>query len=476
MLGTALLEAPGLPRPGDFGQELATPVGALVMRRAEFVSPEDTVADAARFMREAKISSALVSSEPLGILTSGDLRNRVLAEELAPTTLVSAVMTTPVRSLPVDAPLYTALLLMLDEGFEHVPITDSGKVIGVVTQKDMLRFQSRIPMLLLGRIRSIDAVEDLDGYAEHIATTAKALLADGVEAARIARVIASLNDALSGRLLRIAEDHLGPPPCEYTWLALGSEGRMEQVLLSDQDNALVYQDDTPAAAAYFHELAGIVVDGLTRAGFAPCPGGYMAVNWAHPLSRWQHIFRNWVGHPEPQALIEAAVFLDYRAAHGSLSVQPLREELLAARNAPPFLAALARTASSFAPPLGMLGRIRTEERFVDLKRGGLAAIVILARIYAMEAGVHARPTLERLAAAGAQGVISERGAAELADAFRFLMYLRLREQLGHFAAGREPENRICYDDLTWLERRRLRDAFRTVAEMQKATIVRLHAV
>ena len=198
----------------------------------------------------------------------------------------------------------------------------------------MLRFQSRSPMLLLGRIRSIDAVEDLDGYAEHIATTAKALLADGVEAARIARVIASLNDALSGRLLRIAEDHLGPPPCEYTWLALGSEGRMEQVLLSDQDNALVYQDDTPAAAAYFHELAGIVVDGLTRAGFAPCPGGYMAVNWAHPLSRWQHIFRNWVGHPEPQALIEAAVFLDYRAAHGSLSVQPLREELLAARNAP----------------------------------------------------------------------------------------------------------------------------------------------
>ena len=252
------------------------------MRRAGFVSPEDTVADAARFMREAKISSALVSSTPLGILTSGDLRNRVLAEELAPTTLVSAVMTTPVRSLPVDAPLYTALLLMLDEGFEHVPITDSGKVIGVVTQKDMLRFQSRSPMLLLGRIRSIDAVEDLDGYAEHIATTAKALLADGVEAARIARVIASLNDALSGRLLRIAEDHLGPPPCGYTWLALGSEGRMEQVLLSDQDNALVYQDDTPAAAAYFHELAGIVVDGLTRAGFAPCPGGYMAVKLGPP--------------------------------------------------------------------------------------------------------------------------------------------------------------------------------------------------
>jgi len=259
-------------------------------------------------------------------------------------------------------------------------------------------------------------------------------------------------------------------------LALGSEGRMEQVLLSDQDNALVHQDDTHEASAYFHELAGIVVDGLTRAGFAPCPGGYMAVNWAHPLSRWQHIFRNWVEHPEPQALIEAAVFLDFRAAHGSLSVQPLREELLAARNAPPFLAALARTASSFAPPLGMLGRIRTEERFVDLKRGGLAAVVILARIYAMEAGAHARPTLERLAAAGAQGVISERGAAELSDAFRFLMHLRLREQLGHFAAGREPENRICYDDLTWLEQRRLRDAFRTIADMQKATIVRLHAV
>jgi CBS domain-containing protein len=202
----------------------------------------------------------------------------------------------------------------------------------------------------------------------------------------------------------------------------------------------------------------------------------MAVNWAHPLTRWQQIVRSWVEHPDPQPLIEAAVFLDFRAAHGSLPVHPLREELLAARNAPRFLTALARTASSFAPPLGVLGRIRTDERFVDLKRGGLAAIVILARIYAMEAGIESRSTLDRLAAARAQGVISEHGAAGLSDAFRFLMHLRLREQLEQVAAGREPENRIRYDRLTWLEQRRLRDAFRTVAEMQKATTVRLHAV
>ncbi len=471
---TALLQPPGPHSwPGELGHELTTPVGTLMLRAAPYVSPDDTVADAARAMREAQTSSALVRGQPLGILTSGDLRSRVLAEGLPASTPVSTVMTRQVRALPEDAPLYAALLLMLDEGFEHVPITRGGEVIGVVTHLDMLRYQARSPMLLLGQIRSVDRLEALDGYSDQVAAAAGALLADGVQAIRVSRVISGLNDALSGRLIQLAQEQLGPPPCPYTWLALGSEGRMEQVLLSDQDNALVYQDDTPQTAEYFEALAGMVVDGLLHAGFPRCPGGYMAVNWCRPMSAFQRTFYQWIHRPEPKAMVEASVFLDFRAAHGSLSVTPLSDVLLAARRAPNFLSSLARSAGSFTPPLGIFGQVRTKERHVDLKIGGLAAVVIMARIFALEAGSSARPTLERLEDAAQAGVLSVDGAAGLADAFRLLVKLRLREQLRRVAAGQVPDNRVCFDDLTGVERRRLRDAFRTVSNMQKITTNRL---
>ncbi len=471
---TALLDPPGSrSRPGEFGQELATPVGELVLREALFVSAQDSVAEAARVMRQARTSSALVSGDPVGILTSGDLRNRVLAEQLPPDTPVADVMTLPVSSLPEDAPLYRALLLMLDHGFEHVPVTRDGQVIGVITHMDMLRHQAHSPMLLLSRIRSLDGLPALDSYADEIAETAQALLTDGLQPARIARVVATLNDALSGRLLQLAQDQLGPPPCPFAWLALGSEGRREQILPSDQDSALAFRDDTPEAAAYFGALATIVVDGLLQAGFAPCDGGYMAVNWCRPLAEMARTFRTWVEEPGPQAMVEASVFLDFRRVHGDLSVDPLQQILLDARHRPLFLAGLARSAGSFEPPLGLLGRVRTQDGLLDLKHSALVAIVIMGRIFALEAGSPARSTVARLEAAAAANVITARRAKELADIFSFLIRLRLREQLRQHEAGSTPDNRIRLDELTGLEQRRLRDGFKTVIQMQRTTTTRL---
>lgn len=461
--------------PHGTGNELSTPVGALVIRKALYVPQDATVSETARIMRLAKVSSALVAGDPYGIVTSGDLRNRVLAEELPPTTPVRSVMSHPVITLPENAPLYEALLLMLGEGFEHIPVTRRGRVAGVITHMDMLRHQARSPMLVLGRIRAIDRLEALDGYSAEIADTAEALFADGVEAIRIARVIASLNDALCGRLLRLAEEELGPPPCPYAWLVLGSEGRMEQVLLSDQDNALVYRDDDPEAEAYFARLAELVVGALLKAGFPACTGGYMATNWCRPMAQWLDTFHQWIDAPEPQALVEAAVFLDFRPVYGELSLEPMHRALLRAADAPQFLVQLSRAAATFDPPLGAFGRIRSDDRKVDLKRGGIAAIVLLGRLYALAAGSTARPTLERLEVASARGLLGEVGAQLLADAYHFLMALRLREQLRTLAAGGELDNRICLDDISWLEQRRLRDTFRSIADLLKTTTMRFHS-
>jgi CBS domain-containing protein len=456
------------------GEDLGTPVGALVTAAPLFLAPEATVADAARAMHEARASAVLVRGEPPGIVTDRDLRSRVLAEGLTSDTAVRAVMSLPLTTFPADNPLYGALLLMLQEGVHHLPLTRGGRIVGVATDMDLLRHQAKSPLLLLKRIESLEQPEALSGYSLEVAEMAEGLFTGGVEPTQIARFIASINDALTTRLRALAEAELGEPPCPYAWMALGSEGRMEQVVLSDQDNALAYVDDAPAAQAYFEGLAERVVGGLLQAGFPRCPGGFMATNWHRPLAAWKKLFRGWIEHPRPRDLLRGEVFLDFRRVDGGLALDSLDEVLLSGGRRGPFLPYLARAALEFRPPLGFLGRIRPDDGQVNLKRGGIAAIASLARVYALEARAPVRPTLERLEAAAEAGTLSRGGAEVLAESFRFLVRMRLREQLRALRAGAEPSNKLRLATLSALESRHLKEAFRAIQEVQEATRLRFH--
>lgn len=450
----------------------AEPVGSLLGVPPLVVQPSATVAEVARAMREANAGAALVGRDSPGIVTDSDLRSRVVADGRAPDTPVREVMTHPVKTLAAEAPIHEALLVMLDGDIHHVPVTSEGRIVGIVTDRQLLRRQARGPLLLMERIKSLARLEALHGYALELAATAEAMLADDVEPVRIARVIASLNDTLTGKLLRLGEEELGPPPCAYAWLALGSEGRMEPVLATDQDNALAYAAETPEAQAYFQALTERVVAGLLAAGFPPCPGGYMATRWRRPLADWEADFQTWIMRPDPQALLEAEVFLDVRRVHGGLSLEPLDRAVLDGAGRPLFIFALARAALRFRPALGLFGRVRGERGEVDLKNGGLAAIVLIGRLAGIAAGSRARSTLERLRDGAAAGALPRDTAETLADSFRFLMRLRLRRQLEAVAAGGRPGNTLDLTSLSDLERRRLREALRAVADAQRAVATR----
>jgi CBS domain-containing protein len=342
----------------------------------------------------------------------------------------------------------------------------------VITDTDLLRHRVKSPLYLLKRVEKLSGVETLARYALDIAGTVEMLFESGLDVVQIGRIVASLNDALLKRLLELAEAELGPPPTPYTWLVLGSEGRQEQALLTDQDNALVYGQDSAEARAYFEALTNQVVTRLIQAGFPPCPGGYMATHWRYPLSEWERLFTQWVQIPEAQALLEAAIFFDFRQVHGELTPEPLEAVYLRAGERGLFLAHLARAGLKFQPPLGFFRRIRAEEGGVDLKKGGIAPIVALARLYALEVGTTARSTLARLEAAGQAGTLSREGAELLAEAFRFLLYLRLREQLRAYRAGETPGNRVRLERLSPLERRHLKEAFLAIRETQELTALR----
>ena len=356
--------------------------------------------------------------------------------------------------------------------------------------------QAAGPLHVVEAVRRIDGLAPLDGYQGELVTVVGRLLAQGVDVLDVTQAVARVNDILTARLLRLAEAELGPPPRAYAWLALGSHGRGEQVLSSDQDSALAYDDRAPAAGAaaagpeaaagpagtaaagaaaaaeYFHRLAALVVTALARAGLPLCDGGYMATTWCHPIGEFTALFRSWVEQPEPDALLKAEVFLDVRPVHGELSVDVLERILVAGGSQGRFLVQMARAGVTFTPALGLFGKLRTRDGAIDVKRAGIAAIVLLARLYGMAAGSSGRTTLDRLEDAAAAGTLSRVGAADLAEAYRHLTTLRLRHQVDQVSAGDLPDNQIRLDHLSPADRRRLRESMRVVRDVQNVTAMR----
>jgi CBS domain-containing protein len=465
------------PAPELFQTRLAD----LVRRPLVTIGAQATVCEAAGRMREYGVSALVVDvpeAGSYGIITDRDLRNRVLAVGLPDSTAVSAVMSAPALSLPAESLVFEALLTMLEHGIHHLPVTRGGEVAGMVTYTDILRRQSRSPLLLPSKLGRARDEADLRAYTDEVGTTVGALLDAGARVSDIGRVVAVAHDRLLVHLLRDAEEALGPPPRPYAWLVLGSEGRFEQTLRTDQDNALVY-DDGPEDAEieyYYVALAERVVARLVACGFPRCPGNIMATNpeWRRPLASWQASFAHWIGVPNEEALLQVAIFFDYRQVHGELDAEAaLRPVIRRAPDQRVFLGRLARAALRQPAPLNFFRRLVTErdaERrdVLDLKHRGTALIVDLARLFALEAGVAATSTLARLRDAAGHGGLSHDSAEELAAAFELISLLRLRWQYTLVRRGEMPSNQVEVARLTPLERRELKEALRTVATVQRS--------
>ena len=456
-------------------RSLTLPVKYLVKRPPIFVEPGATVAQAAATMQNARVGSLLVSGDPPGIVTDRDLRDRVLSAGLGPETPVGRVMTRPVRSIDSDALVFTALHLMLEENIHHLVLAEEGKIVGVISATDLLHHQAGSPFYLRRALRDLEDPTALAHYSRDITTTVQSLFRGGIGAPQIGQIVSTLNDTLVKRLVRIAEQALGPPPAPFAWIVFGSEGRFEQTLLTDQDNALIYESDSAAAESYFTALAKRVVDGLIEVGFPPCAGGFMATNWCKPLDEWRRLFSGWVRTPKPQALLDAAIFFDFRAVAGALSLAPLEEILAAAQTEKLFIAHLAQDALAWRPPLGFFNRLQSDDGTVDVKKGGIGPIVALARLAALAAGSLERPTLERLAVAGKSAIVfKQQDSTALAEMFQLLLQFRLREQLAALRARRPLDHKVRVEALSALEQRHLKEAFVTIRRIQDEVRAGLH--
>ncbi|MFC4728674.1 putative nucleotidyltransferase substrate binding domain-containing protein [Coralloluteibacterium thermophilus] len=461
---------------------LATVRARDLMLRVPVTCPPDLPADdVARLMRTHDISCVVVvdpARQPVGIVTGGDLARRVLADRRDPATPAHEVMTPDPRALPPSALGSDILRTMLEARIGHLPVVEDGRLVGVITQTDLTRYQA---LLAAGLVAQVNACRDSAAMA---AVTARvpALLMQLVEAGTphttVTRLVTDVADAATRRLIALAEAALGPAPVPYVWLACGSQGRQEQTGITDQDNCLFVDDSAGEAdMAYFERFARSVCDGLHEAGYVHCPGGMMAMNprWCRPVRTWRRYFSDWIATPNPEAQMLASVMFDLRPIAGTAALfEGVQAETLAIAAARPmFVAHMIANALRHAPPLGILRGLSTirsgaHRKRVDMKHGGVVPVVDLARLYALQARIPAVNTRARLEAAGAAGTISASGARDLVEAYDLIATLRLEHQARLVRAGRPPDNYLAPADLSDFERGHLRDAFVVVRGMQSA--------
>ena len=464
------------------GRLLSLRVADFVRREPVTGSAQMTIAEAAARMSEARVSALLIvdaAGHLEGILTDRDLRNRCLAQGVAADRPVAGIMSAPVRSIGPEAAAFEALMDMTRYGTHHLPVADAGGLRGIVTSTDLLRWHGDNAIYLAAVLRRAELPEALAAASHRLAELQVALDASGATAGQIAQALSSLNDVITTRLIELAQQHLGPPPVPFAWLACGSQGRHEQTVHSDQDNALILDDgfDPAQHDAYFAALAGYVNDGLDACGYRYCPGKVMASNpaWRQPLSVWRAQFQKWVAHCDHGAAMLVANFADLRAIAGTVELHaPLVADLRSgATRHQGFLAQMVREMLANRPPLGFFRQlvlIRDGEhaRQFDGKRQGLLPIVDIARIHALAKGLAEVGTRARIDAAEAAGGLSHEAAAELHECFEFLAALRMRHQVAQIRRGEAPDNYLDPAALTALEIRHLKDVFAIVAQLQDA--------
>lgn len=452
----------------------------LLGREPVTESPTQTVRAVARTMTDHNVSAVLITQADLlvGIVTDRDLRRRVVAEGLDVDIPVSEIMTRGPITIGPDSAAFSVLLEMTDRGVHHLPVVDaSGRPIGLISAGDLLRLGQASPVQLAADIARQKSTDGVATVASRLPRLVEQLVTSDVSADDIGRATSAVADAALRRLVALAELDLGPAPAPYCVVAMGSLGRLEAGLGADQDTAIIVDDSGDASDPWFADLATAITDGMERIGFPRCPGDVMATNprWRQTVSGWRHTFRGWMNEPESTAIMEAQIFFDMRPVTGDVSLYAtLSTDILTlAPRSARFLAHLAASAVQRTPPIGffrnfVLERDGEHRNTLDLKHGGIAAAVQLARLYCLTYGLAPVNTQARLTAARNAGAISAESYDNLSDAYEFICYQRVRHQGRQIRDGVAPDNFVDPDELSDLDKKHLRDAFAVVRAMQGA--------
>lgn len=466
-------------------QSLTSPLSTIIRHAPITCAPQTSVREVLGKMHELRIGSMVAvddAGRPLGILTLPDVLARIALPQIDLEQPVIGIMTKNLTFLSPQALAYEAALTMAKQGFRHVLVVENEQLVGLVSEKDLFTLQ-RVGLRQIGTtIRHAETPDVLRQAAADIRSMVHNMMAQGVAAEQLTQLISTCNDLLTARVVNLeyTASNLGATPLagRLCWMALGSEGRFEQTLSTDQDNALIFtvpEDMTPdQVRAQLLPIAKRINDTLALCGFPLCRGNVMASNpqWCLSLDEWKRTFSHWITNGTPDALLHASIFFDFRALHGS---HALAEELRlwlsrAASNNSRFLHQMAENALRIRPPLGVVRDfVVGKEHTLDLKLNGITPFVDAARIFSLAACVTHTSTIQRLRATAAKMKIHPSEIEAWIDAFLFIQVLRMRHHDEAQAQGLSDDalnNRIDPERLNELDRRILKEAFRQARKLQ----------
>jgi len=456
----------------------------------EIVSCPQTlpIFEAAKLMAQQKISCVFIKDDNdqiIGYATDITLRDNVIAKCLDAKQEIKTVMDNPIVSISYDAYIYEAILMMFRTKTKYLLVEKDTKYIGFLSRNRLLSEQAQSPLVFIQSVKLAVSSKELKEKWERVPNIVNQLLGRGVHAEIVNQVITTIADTIAIKVIEKVLDKMGTPPAKFAFMVTGSEGRKEQTLKTDQDNAIIYEDKAneqrETVRAYFLEFAKQVSDQLNEIGFEYCKGGYMASNpqWTHSLSHWKRNYKSWMEDSLPESAIKFSTFFDCRYLYGDRTIiQELKGFLDEELKTPihRFFAYIAKNALQYKPPLTFFKNIRTQTigkiEVFDIKNA-MTPVVDLVRVYALQNRVFAENTGERLKALKEKGVFTDSQFHELMHSYYYLMSMRLKNQANQIMQDKkEPDNYIDLKSITNIEQVTLKEIFKVIDNFQEGIKIR----
>lgn len=437
---------------------------------------------AAVLMAKNKVSCLFVKDEAgeiIGYVTDITIRDKVVATVSDPRDPVIAIMDKPVISINSKAYVYEAILMMFQTKTRYLLIEENGEYIGFQSRNKLLSEQAQSPLVFIQSVKSATTVAELKKKWQKVPEIVTQLLERGVNAEIANQVITTVADTIAIKVIEGVTDEIGQPPAKFVFMVLGSEGRKEQTLKTDQDNAIIYEDKAnehrELVREYFLKFAEIVSDRLNDIGFSFCSGGFMAKNheWTHSLSYWKRNYASWIEASMAETAIKFSTFFDCRFLFGEAAIMDELKHFLDEELQKPLeklFYFMAKNALQYEPPLTFFKNIRTTTigslEVFDIKKA-MTPIVDLVRVYALQNRIFEVNTGERLKALKKISIFTETSFNELIQSYYFLMSMRLKNQANQIINDRkEPDNYIDLNKLTKIEQGTLVEIFKTINNFQ----------
>ncbi len=415
----------------------------------------------------------------IGVITDSDLRSRVLAKNIDSNGAVSQIMTAPVISVQDNILLYEAVLIFSKKNISHLAVKNSkSEIIGVLNNADAHEMQRNSISYLVREVEVAENIERIEKTTYKLPVLIKALIDSGARTQNITRIITSLTDAITNRVISLAIEELGPPPCKFAFIAVGSEGRMEQTLATDQDNAIIFdnvdKENHKVYKTYFLELGKKVTKALDKLGFKYCNGEVMANNpkWVLSINEWETQFKTWINNSDPKSILEAGIFFDFRCIYGDQQYTKNLQSYIfqTIENKAVFFQHMANPIIKYKSVVNLFGNIVGDSKdndhsALDIKKI-ILPIVSFIRLYSLKYKITETNSILRLEKLNSSNFISKSLYSEIIVSYNYLMLLRFRFQTNELLKKQTPDNLINIEELTDIEKTTIKKIISEISDLQ----------